>query len=299
MNGFPEKKMSEDAPSAKPIISIEKRCIKCKNVKLLSDFYKHTTNKNGLRNECKECTKIRVKKYNATHRKSIKETKKEYRINHLKKIKAADKQYYIENKEQIKAYKKTWYLKNSERIKYKLKKYYIENQEEILAIRRKYQSDNLTRAREIQNKASTKRRKTLKGKLSGLMGTRINNSLVRGYKASRHWETLVGYTIAQLKRHLEKQFTNGMTWENYGHYWHIDHIVPISAFNFEKPEDMDFKHCWALSNLQPLEANKNLRKNARLEKPFQPSLQLAFPVMAKMIGVPVEQLLENAEREPF
>jgi 5-methylcytosine-specific restriction endonuclease McrA len=94
---------------------------------------------------------------------------------------------------------------------------------------------------------------------------------VLGVKAGRHWESLVGYNVDQLKKHLEKRFKVGMTWDNYGPYWHIDHIIPISAFNFETPNDIDFKKCWALKNLQPLEAVENLRKNDRLKIPFQPS----------------------------
>ena len=43
-------------------------------------------------------------------------------------------------------------------------------------------------------------------------------------------------------------------------------------FTYETPEDIDFKRCWALKNLQPLEAKENLRKQAKLDKPFQPSL---------------------------
>jgi 5-methylcytosine-specific restriction endonuclease McrA len=50
-----------------------------------------------------------------------------------------------------------------------------------------------------------------------------------------------------------------MTWENYGIYWHIDHIKPLSWFNLET----EFKDAWALSNLQPLEATKNLSKGNR------------------------------------
>jgi len=45
-----------------------------------------------------------------------------------------------------------------------------------------------------------------------------------------------------------------------------------SVFNFSKPEDMDFKRCWALSNLQPLWAADNFSKHAKLKKPFQPSM---------------------------
>jgi hypothetical protein len=66
-----------------------------------------------------------------------------------------------------------------------------------------------------------------------------------------------------------------MSWENYGKYtWHIDHITPVAAFNYDNPECLDFKKCWALSNLQPLEAKKNHSKKDKIVSPFQPSLLL-------------------------
>ena len=52
-----------------------------------------------------------------------------------------------------------------------------------------------------------------------------------------------------------------MSWENYGSYWHIDHIKPDSRFIYESVEDIEFKKCWALSNLQPLKAEDNLKKS--------------------------------------
>jgi 5-methylcytosine-specific restriction endonuclease McrA len=65
-----------------------------------------------------------------------------------------------------------------------------------------------------------------------------------------------------------------MTWENYGSEWHLDHKIPLSVHNFTKPEHSDFKKAWSLKNLQPLWAEDNLKKNAKLNKPFQPSLLL-------------------------
>ena len=44
---------------------------------------------------------------------------------------------------------------------------------------------------------------------------------------------------------------------------HIDHIVPKSHFRYEKPEDLQFKECWALHNLQPMWAKENLVKGNR------------------------------------
>jgi hypothetical protein len=83
-------------------------------------------------------------------------------------------------------------------------------------------------------------------------------------KLSKHWVDLVGYTSNDLMQHLESQFTNGMTWDNYGK-WHIDHIKPVVLFNFTKFSDSDFKKCWSLNNLQPLWAFDNLSKNRKYE----------------------------------
>jgi 5-methylcytosine-specific restriction endonuclease McrA len=79
---------------------------------------------------------------------------------------------------------------------------------------------------------------------------------------------------ADKEKHHE-QVKPGMTWENYGTTWHIDHKIPIAAFNFERPDDIDFRLCWSLKNLQPLEVTKNLSKGGRVENPFQPSLAIS------------------------
>lgn len=65
------------------------------------------------------------------------------------------------------------------------------------------------------------------------------------------------YTIGDLKSHLEKRFDSKMSWENYGTYWHIDHIVPHSLFKYSSMQDEEFIKCWSLGNLRPLEASQN------------------------------------------
>lgn len=87
-------------------------------------------------------------------------------------------------------------------------------------------------------------------------------------KGGKKWEHLVGYTAEDLRLHLERQFTRGMGWHNYGKgagKWHIDHIVPQSAFDFASPDDPDFRACWALTNLRPLWGTKNISKHASRE----------------------------------
>lgn len=113
---------------------------------------------------------------------------------------------------------------------------------------------------------------TIKGRLNRRMGNYIRMFL-NGTKNFKHWETLVGYTLKDLIKHLEKRFKIGMSWENYGK-WHIDHIIPQAAFHYTSPDDVDFKRCWALKNLQPLWHWENESKGGKILKPFQPSLKL-------------------------
>jgi len=126
---------------------------------------------------------------------------------------------------------------------------------------------HLHKRRSVESKFPTR--------LSNAIRANIRDALHRkgGDKKERGWESLVGYSIRDLMKHLEKQFTAGMSWANYGE-WHIDHIIPVSKFNFTSTDDFDFKRCWALSNLQPLWASENVRKHAKYSKPFQPSLKL-------------------------
>jgi len=110
--------------------------------------------------------------------------------------------------------------------------------------------------------------------LKARMRSSIHATLKYGVgKNGMAWESLTGYTAEELKKYLEKRWLPGMSWENYGE-WHIDHIVPISVFNFRNAEDVDFKRCWALKNLRPLWAKDNLSKGSRILKPFQPSLAI-------------------------
>lgn len=78
------------------------------------------------------------------------------------------------------------------------------------------------------------------------------------YKAGRTME-LTSCTPEHLCAHLESLFQPGMTWENYGRRgWHIDHVLPCAAFDLTKPEEQ--RKCFHWSNLQPLWASDNCRK---------------------------------------
>lgn len=84
---------------------------------------------------------------------------------------------------------------------------------------------------------------------------------------------VLGCDAAFLKQWIEQQFKRGMRWDNYGERWHIDHIVPCSAFDLASPGDQ--KRCFHYSNLRPLLAYDNHSKHARIVT-CQPELPLAL-----------------------
>lgn len=97
--------------------------------------------------------------------------------------------------------------------------------------------------------------------LNNRMANAVKEAL-NGRKAGRSWEALVGYTLEQIVRHLERQFVQGMGWHNRAE-WHVDHIRPLASFSFTDAEHPDFRAAWALSNLRPLWAAENRQKQAQ------------------------------------
>jgi hypothetical protein len=179
---------------------------------------------------------------------------------------------YIKNKEHINKLNAKWKADNAKKHRAINAAWRAKNAERHIESWKKWKRDHPVQAKEIARRTARKVRSTPKGRLNGNMSSAVRTAL-RGSKAGRRWESLVGYTVLDLKRHLEKLFLPGMSWNNYGE-WEIDHKIPQAAFNFEEPYDIDFKRCWCLKNLQPLWRLENSRKNSNLLRPFQPSLLL-------------------------
>lgn len=82
-------------------------------------------------------------------------------------------------------------------------------------------------------------------------------------RRSRTVERRLGYSVADVRAHLEQLFQPGMDWDVFATgAIHIDHVIPKAAFDLTN--DDEWRECWALENLQPLWAADNLRKAARL-----------------------------------
>jgi hypothetical protein len=97
------------------------------------------------------------------------------------------------------------------------------------------------------------------------MRSGIGRGICKGEKSSRKTFDILGYTLDELRTHIERQFGRGMTWDNYGPLgWHIDHRVPLTAFQYSTMECDGFRSAWALTNLQPLWSEENRSKNGKV-----------------------------------
>jgi hypothetical protein len=161
--------------------------------------------------------------------------------------KVADKKWRDSNKEYISNKSKTWYEQNKEHRKEYLKEYRENNVDKIRQIKRDYERNR--KARDPLYKLISNFRTAIY--------TVLKESNVDKYG---HYFDILQYTPEQLILHLELQFKDTMSWDNYGE-WHVDHKLPITHFNISEMGDEEFMRCWSLDNLQPMWGIENIRKS--------------------------------------
>jgi hypothetical protein len=208
------------------------------------------------------------KQYKLDHKEDAKNYNKQYRLDHKEEMKEYDKQYNLDHKEETKAYNKQYNLEHKEEISINSKQYRIDHKEEKREYNKQYRLDHKKERNELRNE---KRRNSpaikLRNNISGAVWLALKRSgnSKRGESVMKH----MPFTIEELKLHLECQWEHWMTWENYGKVssekrtWNIDHKVPQSKLLYITMKEENFRKCWALSNLQPLEAIANIKKGNR------------------------------------
>ena len=165
--------------------------------------------------------------------------------------KIADKKYRQKNKEKLDNYVKDWYEQNKEHRKQYLKEYREKNIDKIRETKRNY---------ERTRKANDPIYKLINNFRTAIYQVLKENNV----KKNGHYFDILKYSPEDLIVHLEKQFDERMSWDNYGE-WHVDHIKPISSFNIQEIGDNEFIECWSLNNLQPLWGDENIRKSNKLD----------------------------------
>jgi len=134
----------------------------------------------------------------------------------------------------------------------------LENPEKVRAAHERWRKNNPEKVKKNSNKYAKKIGATVMGKLNRRMSSGVRQSL-KGNKNGRHWETLVKYTLEELRASLEKTFTPYMCWANISEM-QVDHDFPKSRLIFDSAEDPTFLYLWSLGNLKMLwKADNNLK----------------------------------------
>jgi len=210
-----------------------KTCRKCLIEKPCNLFGRNNQNKDGLKSYCNDCRKIESKEYRERNPERRKETLTTYYLNNIDKEKLRLEKYKLENPEKRKQTIKKYYETNKKLI----------NHKQVQRNRILYKTNYLYRI--VHN-----------------LRLRTKNYLKLCSNNKNKTFEIIGCSKEFLKEHLEKQFTDGMSWENYGFYgWHIDHIIPLSS---AKDEEEIYKLCH-YTNLQPLWAFDNLSKGSKID----------------------------------
>lgn len=176
---------------------------------------------------------------------------------------------YLENKERITARNARYYLENLDKRRAYEKAYRESHREEIREKARAYSANNKekiaerNRAKKVETRAyrNAHRANHPEVRVAHNLRVRIRVALKQGATKSGHLLSLLGCSIPELKDRLEPIFKPGMTWENYGPVWHIDHVKPCAKFDLTDPAQQ--RACFHYTNLQPLFAIENIKKGCR------------------------------------
>ena len=164
----------------------------------------------------------------------------------------AMKKYFSkpETKERLKKNYSEWYEKNKEHRKEYLKQWRIDNIDKWKKLKRDYERNR-------------KARDPLYKLISNFRTAIYQVLKESNVEKNKSYFDILGYTPEELIIHLEKQFKDDMTWDNYG-VWHVDHKLPITSFDIQEMGDEEFMKCWCLDNLQPMWGEENIRKSNKL-----------------------------------
>lgn len=238
---------------------ITKICSKCKIDLHVDSFTKDKTKKDGLTSYCRACKsesdKNRWKEnkdfLSVQNKRNYEENKDAY--------KKAQRKWYDANKIMVLAQSKKYQQEHKEQKSETSKRYYNKNKDKISEYRKKWYSGVGSGyfAKYIKSRSKI----DVQFRISLTLRSRFRSAIINDCKQGSAIRDL-GCSIDFLKAHLESQFTEGMTWENWGAgpgNWNIDHIMPMTSFDLTDRQHVVLACHYG--NLQPLWFEDNIRKS--------------------------------------
>lgn len=189
--------------------------------------------------------------------------------------KESDKKYRDSHKEQTKAYHEAWREKNRERLREQARANYHKNPQAHKARVDKYKASHVEQIKESRARYKTENRQKCtdyqRNKRQSDPVYKFRTSFIhlmslyrkkKGYTGTKGTWEMVGCNFDNFLAHIQGQFLDGMTLENYGHgegKWNIGHIIPICTAK----TDEDFEKLNHYTNLRPMWAIENYKKSKK------------------------------------
>jgi hypothetical protein len=133
---------------------------------------------------------------------------------------------------------------------------------------KKYKEENLDEfIVRLLKRVIIARENRINDKLTRRLRSYIRDAVAMEYRSCSAIN-LLGCDLISFKKHIESQWTDGMSWENHNYWgWHLDHIRPCASFDLKDPKQQS--KCFHYTNLQPLWAYENLSKGAKILKSYK------------------------------
>jgi len=228
-----------------------KICSKCRVEKGVCDFGNDKYNIDGLTYQCKTCRKINTKKWQQNNPDKYVESK-------IKNIEVSKKWTKL-NPEKNREKNKKWEKNNQDKVKDKVKNFKEQNPEYYKNYNKRWLSNN---PGYFKNYVKVRKENDDIFKIIKNIRSRLSTFLkIKKYSKDYEFIKIIGCSTEELKKHIESQFMDGMSWDNYGYYgWHIDHKTPLSSSKTEE-DVLLLSH---YTNLQPLWAEDNIKKSNKI-----------------------------------
>lgn len=218
----------------------------------------HQAERYSANGSCLECAAGACRRYYEENREAIKESTRLWRGENRERAKELCRRWHEENRDRHLKRCRRWREENKERESETGFRWRMENKERKAEAGRRWYKENKERHKENGLRWHRHQRATnpdfrMAEAMRGMLRRTLEN---KNDRSSEH----LGYTAEELRKHLEKQFTKGMSWGNYGD-WHVDHIVPVAEHIKSGQTDPAIINC--LTNLRPIWAKENLSKSSK------------------------------------
>jgi hypothetical protein len=155
------------------------------------------------------------------------------------------------NQEVVRRYARNWRAGNRDRDRSNRRDWTGKNRERLTAYKRDYDNQRKRTDHVFKLVVNVRSRVATALRASRLKGQRVT---ARG--ALRY----LGCPFDDFARHIESQFTDGMSWENFGKDgWHVDHIYPLGRADLTDPVELLAAFNWR--NCRPLWEAENMIKS--------------------------------------